>query len=312
MFTMMSEPLKSFTAVLTEPQIERLRGILQEKGFEFVSREHTLFAATGPQVQIAVYAKSGKVLIQGKGTHEFVEFEMEPRVLQQARLGYETVMTHEMHTPHFGIDESGKGDYFGPLVVAGVYVDATLATHYAKLGVTDSKKIAAAGKIRELADRIRAAPGAAYYVLLLSPRKYNELYAQFNNLNHMLAWAHATVIEQLLLKVPECPRTLSDQFANELVLKRAVAQKKLNIQLQQRTKGESDIAVAAASILAREQFVKWIDKASADLGMILPLGASRSVLSAGRRLIQKNGFESLSSWAKYHFKTTQQLSEGEN
>lgn len=308
----MSDQLKSFTTVLTASQTERLRDILLEKDYEFISREHTLFAAKGPQLQIAVYAKSRKVLIQGKGTQEFVEFVMEPLVLQQASLGYESRSNSDMHSPHFGIDESGKGDYFGPLVVAGVYVDANLAQHYTKVGVMDSKKITTAGKIRELAEQIRSAPGAAYYVLLLSPLKYNQLYAQFNNLNHMLAWAHATVIEQLRVKVPSCPRTLSDQFANEVVLKRAVAQKKINIQLQQRTKGESDIAVAAASILARDQFVKWMNLASMELGMTLPLGASRPVLLAGRQLVRKNGTECLVKWAKCHFKTTQQLTEAEN
>jgi ribonuclease HIII len=174
-------------------------------------------------------------------------------------------------------------------------------------GIMDSKRISSADKIRKLAAIIRDTPGIAYHILTLPPLRYNELYAEFRNLNRMLAWAHVAVIEKLLLQVPDCPRSLSDQFAKPFVLQKALAGKKLTIALDQRTKAESDIAVAAASILARERFVEWMDKTSAAGGVKLPLGASAGILPAARAVIEKHGKDSLEKVAKLHFKTTAQV-----
>ncbi len=206
--------------------------------------------------------------------------------------------------PHFGIDESGKGDYFGPLVVAGVYVDARIALALKKLGVCDSKMVSTSAKIRKLAEGIRKVPGIQYHLVSVGPERYNELYAEFKNLNRFLAWGHATVIEGLKAKVPDCPMALSDQFANPFVLKKALAAKKLNIRLEQRVRAESDVAVAAASILARERFVNWMDAAGEASGIKIPLGASGAVQKAAKEIITKHGEEMLPKVAKMHFKTT--------
>lgn len=300
----------SFTYPISKTDSEKLRGIVAERGYEFVEKQWSLWSAKKKTedgvVNVTVYTKGPKVLIQGKGAQDFVQFTLEPEILGEARLGNEEITDPEMFAPHFGIDESGKGDYFGPLVIAGAYVDKTIARSLLDAGVMDSKRITSAAKINKLAETIRSTPGIVWEVILLRPETYNDLYAKFKNLNSMLAWAHAKVIASLCEKVPSCPAALSDQFARkellEGMLKREASA--AHIQLSQRTKGESDIAVAAASILAREAFVKWMDRASASGGVKLPLGASPAVKVAGKALLAAHGKEMLGKVAKLHFKTT--------
>jgi ribonuclease HIII len=296
--------LTSHTAPLTPAQAARLREVLEERGYEFEAKPHTLYAAKKGKLNVAVYAKGPKVLIQGKETEDFITFLLEPEVLGEARLGYEEELDPEMFAPHFGIDESGKGDYFGPLVIAGAYTDASVARALKAAGVMDSKRIASAKRIRELGAKIREIPGIATSVVAIGPERYNQMFSSFGNLNRLLAWGHAKVIENLAAQRPLCPRALSDQFARPEVLARALKQQGVNIQLDQRTKGESDIAVAAASILARERFIDWIDKTSAAGGIILPLGASAAVIDAAREIVSRHGPDALSKVAKLHFKTT--------
>jgi len=299
--------MTSYTADLTTLQAQKLHDLLARQGFVFYDKPHTLFAAKKAKLSISAYQKGPKVLIQGKGTAEFVEFHLEPEILGVARLGYEEVHQPQMFEPHFGIDESGKGDYLGPLVVAGVYTDATITKHLMAKGVMDSKRITSSAKIRQLAQIIRETKGIAYYILTLPPLRYNELYDQFGNLNRLLAWGHVAVLEKLIPQVPSCPRSLSDQFAKEFVLKKALTGKGLRIEVEQRTKAESDIAVAAASILARERFVEWMEKTSAACGVTLPFGASPAVKKAAESIIKIHGAESLGKVAKLHFKTTKEL-----
>ena len=122
--------------------------MLQELGFDFAPKPYTLFFAQKNKLSVAVYEKGPKVLLQGKGIEEFVQFELEPKILEQAKLGYEEVHSPEMFEPHFGIDESGKGDFFGPLVIAGVYVDAAIARKFLEAGMQDSKRIGSDARIR--------------------------------------------------------------------------------------------------------------------------------------------------------------------
>jgi ribonuclease HIII len=208
-----------------------------------------------------------------------------------------------MFEPHFGIDESGKGDFFGPLVIAGAYVDGDSARRLLDGGVMDSKRITSAAKISKLAGTIRATRGVASEVICISPKRYNEIYESFRNLNELLAWGHAKVIAGLAAKVPGCPRALSDQFANPRVLQRALAKQGVEIDLEQKTKGESDVAVAAASILARERFVGWLKEAEGEWGAEFPLGAGPQVDSAGKRFLEERSVAELRSVAKVHFRT---------
>lgn len=299
--------MTSHTTALTAPQVRKLREILEERDFEFIEKEYTVFAARKGKLNVSVYEKGPKVLIQGKETEDFIRFTLEPLVTGVAKLGYEEIADPEHFAPHFGIDESGKGDFFGPLVIAGVYTDAEITRHLIKAGIADSKKITTAARIRQLAAVIKATPGIEFDVIALRPEKYNELYASFKNLNRMLAWGHATVIEELVRKRPDCPRALSDQFARPDVLQSALKKKNITLKLDQRTKGESDTAVAAASILARERFIDWMDAATGKLGFKVPLGCSSQVVSAGKTLVAKHGTEVLGKFAKLHFKTTQQV-----
>jgi ribonuclease HIII len=299
--------MTSHTTPLTAAQVGKLREILEERDFDFVEKVHTLYSAKKDKLNVSVYEKGPKVLIQGKDTEDFIRFTLEPLVLGEARLGYEEITDPEHFAPHFGIDESGKGDFFGPLVIAGVYTDAEITRHLIKAGITDSKKITTPAKIRQLAAVIKSTPGIEFDVIALRPEKYNELYASFKNLNRMLAWGHATVIEELVRKRPDCPRALSDQFAKAEVLQRALKQKNITLALDQRTKGESDTAVAAASILARERFIDWMDAATKKMGFKIPLGASAAVVAAGKTLVKTHGVDALGKFAKLHFKTTAQV-----
>ncbi len=299
--------MTTHTAPLTSEQVATLRQVLQRQGYEFENKPYALFSARKGKLNVTVYEKGPKVLIQGKETEDFIRFTLEPEVTGIARLGYEEILEPDHFAPHFGIDESGKGDYFGPLVIAGAYTDAVIARRLIDAGIMDSKRVTSAARIRQLASIIRAVPGCTTAVIAIGPERYNSLFSSFKNLNRLLAWGHARAIETLAAARPDCPRTLSDQFARPEVLQRALKEKGLTIQLEQRTKGESDTAVAAASILARERFIDWIDKASAGGGIKLPLGASESVILAARALVARDGPEILGKVAKLHFKTTQSV-----
>jgi ribonuclease HIII len=295
--------ITTYTKPLTAEQVTRLKGVLQDGCYTFEAKPYCLYAASKNKLNVLVYEKGPKVLVQGKETENFVTNVLEPLILGVAELGYEEVHHPEMYEPHIGVDESGKGDFFGPLVIAGVYVDADVARKLRELGVVDSKKISSDAKISQLAAAIRSVAGLRWEVVQINPSKYNELYSKFGNLNRLLAWGHATSIESLVEKVPDCPRALSDQFANPTVLQRALRTKGCQIELIQRTKAESDPAVAAASILARDAFVKWLDQNSSRFEIELPKGVSGVVKENARKIFDKAGLPGLSTVAKMHFKT---------
>src|SRR5437763_3255213 len=147
--------MNSYSHALTNEQATKLRALLDELGFEFSPKEYTIFFGQKNKLSVAVYEKGPKVLVQGKGVEEFVQFELEPKILGEAKLGYEEVHSPEMFKPHFGVDESGKGDFFGPLVIAGAYVDRGIARELLDAGVVDSKRVSSDARIRALADAIR-------------------------------------------------------------------------------------------------------------------------------------------------------------
>lgn len=200
-------------------------------------------------------------------------------------------------TPHIGVDESGKGDFFGPLVVAACYVGPE---HLAELeGVKDSKKLTDPVALR-LAIKIKQT--CPHAIIAIGPAKYNELYAKFRNLNKMLAWGHARAIENVLEQAP-AELVISDQFADPAGLKRALFEKGRSITLQSMVRAEADIAVACASVLARAEFLNRLERLGDEVGMELPKGASDIVLRAGARLVQTQGADRLQQVAKTHFKT---------
>ena len=299
--------MNSYTSLLTQEQASKLRALLEELGFEFSPKEYTLFFAQKNRLNVAVYEKGPKMLVQGRDVEEFVQFELEPKILGEAKLGYEEVHSPEMFEPHFGVDESGKGDFFGPLVIAGVYVDHGIARKLLDAGVQDSKRIGSDARIRALAQLIRKTASGLIETVLIGPQKYNELYEKFGNLNKLLGWGHARVIENLLAKKPDCPRALSDQFADARVVEQSLLRHGRKIDIKQRTKAESDIAVAAASILAREAFINWLERRGKELGLRLERGASANVKETAKKVVEMSGPGALREVAKVHFRTANEV-----
>ena len=302
--------MNSYTHALTKEQATKLRALLEELGFEFSPKQYTLFFAQKNKLSVAVYEKGPKVLVQGRDVEEFVQFQLEPKILGEAKLGYEEVHSPEVFEPHFGVDESGKGDFFGPLVIAGVYVDRGIARKLLDAGVVDSKRIGSDARIRALAETIRKSSLGLVETVLIGPAKYNELYQKFGNLNLLLGWGHARVIENLLAKKPACPRSLSDQFADARVINTSLLKHGRKITIEQRPRAESDIAVAAASIMAREGFINWLDRKSKELGLRLQRGVSPSVKESARKLVEVSGAEVLREVAKVHFRTAHETAPG--
>ena len=199
-----------------------------------------------------------------------------------------------------GIDESGKGDYFGPLVIAGVYVPRIQEAQLKAMGVRDSKTLSDA-KTTTLAVQIRAQ--CPHTVIVIGPERYNALHASMKNLNRLLAWGHARAIENLLESV-ECTRVVADQFGDERFLNNALMAKGRSVTLIQKPRAEEEVAVAAASILARAEFLRRLQELGTRYGIPLPKGASDAVIQAAKRLVQKHGAETLGQVVKLHFRTT--------
>jgi ribonuclease HIII len=299
--------MNSYTHALTQEQVRKLHALLEQSGFEFAPKEWTIFFAQKNKLSVAVYEKGPKVLVQGRGVEEFVQFELEPKILGEAKLGYEEVHSPEMFEPHFGVDESGKGDFFGPLVISGVYTDRGIARKLLDAGVVDSKRISSDAKIRTLADTIRKTSQGLVETVLIGPAKYNELYQKFSNLNRLLGWGHARVIENLLERKPACPRSLSDQFADARVINESLLRHARHIVIEQRPRAESDIAVAAASIIAREAFINWLERKGKELDVRLERGVSPGVKETAKKLVNANGAHALRDVAKVHFRTAHEI-----
>jgi ribonuclease HIII len=134
------KPLTSYTCKLTDVQADTLRSALEARNYKFRQVPYARFAGEKEKTNVVFY-DSGKLVVQGKGTQEFVEFVLEPEVLQEARLGYETVLNPELLDARLGVDESGKGDFFGPLCIAGAYVNETVVKTWKDVGIKDSKNI---------------------------------------------------------------------------------------------------------------------------------------------------------------------------
>ena len=204
---------------------------------------------------------------------------------------------------HIGTDESGKGDYFGPIVIAGVFLPDGQETVLGEFGVKDSKRTSD-NRARELAEVIKR--GYAHSVVSIGPERYNELYLKLRNLNRILAWGHSRAIENILEKV-DCRLAITDQFGDRAFVLNALMKKGKRIELIQKPKAEEDMAVAAASILARAEFLRRLQLLSQDVGMELPKGASILVEEAGLKLAKLRGPEILEKVAKTHFKITQRI-----
>jgi ribonuclease HIII len=302
------KPLTSYTCALAEAEARALEKYLREHGYEFREAPYVRFAAEKENVNVAVY-ESGRLVVQGKGTQDFVEFVLEPGILKQARLGYETVLNPELLLPRVGVDESGKGDFFGPLCIAGVYVNESVVKAWEDSGIRDSKHISSDKKIADLARLIRETRGCVTSVVPIGNEAYNRLYSQMKSVNAILAWGHARAIENLMSQKhrmnPPPVRAISDQFAaNKATVANALMNLGREIELVQRHRAEADLAVAAASILARHEFVTRLVALEKQFGLILPKGASNAVDEAAKGFVARHGPDSLAKVAKTHFRNT--------
>ena len=307
----------TFTYELTESQQEILLGLMVNGNYRKREVPYSLWSIEGDHFNATLYSKEKhgrrKLCVQGSKAEDFVLFVLEPNVLMSATLGYETLLNPELVSAHAGSDESGKGDYFGPLVVCCAYTDEALSAEMQKLGVKDCKQmsdksvLATGAKLRSLLGP------TGYAVVKLGPAAYNRLYAKMRNINRMLAWAHGTAIEELLEKRPGCDRVVVDQFApTEATIRRALKPLGKKAKVEQRHKAESDIAVAAASVIARELFLRDIIKMGEEVfgppaegRANVPAGSSDPrVRALAEEMVSKNGPTWLMNHCKAHFQTT--------
>ncbi|WP_312094214.1 ribonuclease HIII [Niallia sp.] len=253
-------------------------------------------------VVISIY-KSGKVLFQGKEAKEWydkISVYFNKKTSQEDNKTASDEQQTSKTLPRIGTDESGKGDFFGPLVTAGFFLYSKEDENTLRdLGVTDSKKISN-NKIINLASEIKKI--GAHSIVKIGPKKYNELYSNIKNVNNLLGWSHARAIENIL-DGHESKLAVADKFGDEKVIENALLKKGKKIQLVQFHKAESDIAVAAASILARATFLEEIKRIEKDLNIKIPLGSGKSVVDTGVAIGRESGIKSLEKVAKIHFKT---------
>jgi len=272
----------------------------------------------------AILYESGKLVISGHApafdTAIAVVEAVGKKAAPKSRAGGPTAATETARPPetepHIGTDEAGKGDFFGPMVTSGVYVDARTAQILRTLGVRDSKTVSDR-ELRGLAVKIRqVVPEEQRAVLVLAPKRYNELYKQMRsegkNLNTLLAWAHTRAIEDLIGHGLRPKFILSDQFGDRRYIEsRLMVDTRLSgVPVLQMHRAEADVAVAAASILARDAFLQWLEQAGKTLGLTVPKGASPKVIETGKLLVSRLGADALKDYAKISFKTINQIVPG--
>lgn len=295
---------------------ENTRSILKEENFDVSPYKQIDY---GLQFSVSTLSWSGVIRIyQNKKGIVKVDYSQLKggrsleiqRLIEGERISSQTAMPMVVLTlPIIGTDESGKGDYFGPLVSAAVYVDEVSSKELSICGVTDSKNLTDKRNL-ELARRVSRISNGRFSIIEISPERYNSLYEQFKrerkNLNTLLAWGHAKAMEEVLTKV-DCKVAIADQFADERFILGKLQEKGKSLQLIQMPKAEKNIAVAAASVMARARFLEKLDKLSNEFKIRLPKGASQMVIEVGRKLVDIHGKESLRKVAKLHFKTTKQI-----
>lgn len=309
---------------LLQSRIDALRALANERGWRISDEKAIQFGSQltisdgTNKIPVAIYT-SGKALIQGKDCplrRELQAWWYGKKPVSSEQTMPTTTQSTLVKTPvvspvasfagmaRIGCDESGKGDYFGPLVMAAVYVDSSTETRLQAIGVRDSKMLTD-NRMQGTAEEIKKL--CPHIVVPVEPKRYNELYAKTGNLNRLLAWGHAWTLEQLLAQAP-CKLAIIDQFGDPSYIRNALRERGRQITVEQRTHAEEDIAVAAASILARAWFVQILEQLSKIAGVELPKGASDpSIVTVGRGIVARGGQEQLAEFAKLHFKTTEAI-----
>ena len=292
-----------YTLPLTLPQMDALAEWLESHNWEFYAVNYSQYAYRSEGINVVAYT-SGKVVIQGKNTEAFVTDVLEPEITKKPRLGLERLEHPEWFVAHAGMDESGKGDLFGPLVAACVIADGNIVDFWLKNGLKESKQISSDAQLFKMEKLVRQPEGVVIEVAYAGMEKYNQLYQNFGNLNEQLAWFHAKALEGALKK-RFVESGLLDQFT-----KSDLVSKYLHVdgfRLEQHVRAESDPIVAAASIVARSAYVHQLKKLSDIANIDLPKGAGVQAKEALVALIEKHGREALPKFVKMHFKTLQEV-----
>ena len=298
----------SYTIALTPEQMKKLGEWCRRKLWVPFPVEHSQFAYRDEQVNLVAY-KSGKLVIAGKKTEDFVSNVLEPEITLNPLLGYDEVHHPDWFQDHAGLDESGKGDLFGPLVSACVIATGDMVSAWKAAGVRDSKSVTSDRAIMDIEKKIRQTPGVIVKVVFTGMEKYNALYRQFgSNLNKMLAWYHASALEDALPRFAAehgapPPWGLLDQFSKTPLVQAELRRRKIKFDLRMRTKAESDPVVAAASIVARATYVRELAKLSKLAGEPLPKGSGAQAKAAGLRIVANLGAGAFGRFVKLHFRT---------
>ena len=296
-----SEPKKrsSYTLKLSSEQMDKVADALGNRGWPTREVPYARHAFAGDGVKVVVY-ESGKLVVQGGKTEDFVSNILEPEITGEFLLGYEEVNHPEWFEPHAGLDESGKGDLFGPVVTACVIADGEMVRNWMAAGIRDSKTITD-GAIIKMAKSIKGTKGVVVKTAYTGMIKYNELYGKFGqNLNKLLAWLHGrSLLDALEVKKPRWG--LLDQFSKQPLVQQYV--KNSDFDLQMRTKAEEDPVVAAASIIARATWLEQLKKLEVNAGCSLPKGSGAQAKQAAIDLFHKVGEQKMGEFCKLHFKT---------
>jgi ribonuclease HIII len=255
--------------------------------------------SNGTNIKVLIYfgKKGVRTILQGDEKSELYH-KIQNLILDEPKLDFRDPKIVEPEQ-YVGTDECGKGDFFGPLVVGAAYVDKQSLKELRAIGVRDSKDLNE-NQIHYLAYEIKKIIAAKFNVVRITPHKYNELYPKFANLNKLLNWAHSKALENLLNDT-KCKYVITDKFSNH-DLQISSSKEFSDVEFVQIEKGEKYIGVAAASILARENFNNWFND-QAKKGLLLPKGSSGNVELIASKLLQKIGENKLEEIAKLHFKT---------
>jgi ribonuclease HIII len=257
------------------------------------------------KIKLLVYfGKKGlKTVFQGNEKSEF--YNDIKQIIFGADLFESSIERNNNFIEYVGTDESGKGDYFGPLVVAAVYVDQNTIKRLENLGVKDSK-LSSDHYIKLIEPDIKKVIDHKFNIVIINPEKYNLLYNSFRNLNKILGWAHSKAIENLLTK-KKCENIISDKFGDEKLIRYELLKKYIELNLYQTPKAERYTGVAAASILARAKVIDWFNQQSKVLKLNIPKGAGTEVNKVAKSVFDQYGAEYLQKMIKFHFKNSKQL-----
>ena len=301
--------LASYTLKVTDEQLTKLGALLSAKGWERFDVAYARFAFRNDAAKVNVTGyESKKVVIAGKGTEEFVTMVLEPEITGAPKLGYDEVLHPDWFEDHAGCDESGKGDFFGPLIAATVIGSRSMIEKWRAAGAQDSKKITES-RILELDRIIRETPGVVVKLIQARDmRQYNSLMGtRFRSQNQILAFEHARALQDALTE-KRVPWGLLDQFTEDPLVQRELT--KLGVtgfELRMRTKAEEDPVVAAASIVARAEYVRQMNALSRRFGAPLQKGANSMVKAQAHEIITRMGADALRDFAKLHFRTAYEV-----